>query len=387
MIAAVVLTGLVGAACTTRVSTSTTSTVPEITATSSTSLPDPVSSSTSSLPTVHAVDLTAAFRAAPVGEPIEVIELPWGDRPGEVGFSAVFGPCCFDVAPDGGIVIEDTQNLRYQYFDGERWEILASYGRDEPIPDGVAVLESGLVALVTVSRGDPTGGLASRTVTLVRPDGTVVDRGRVPVNINQEWFGHRDLWSMIDATPRKLWVRATVDGKVAAFDETVLDELGSLIDQRLTSGEPPYPLDVLFDLGVEDRLIEGTRTVIIERTEGRYIGDPSAPWQVTWSIDGNPITWRLDDDEAVAGGGIFLPTDETIAIQWSHVPTDDGTETHLFGFAHPDGTMTFLEVPLAQWMEVGPFNTFRIHQGRLYVLQTYRDAARIEIYELGGAPN
>lgn len=130
VIAAVVLTGLVGAACTTRVSPSTTSTVPEITATSSTSLPDPVSSSTStsmsSLPTVHAVDLAAAFRAAPVGEPIEVIELPWGDRPGEVGYSAVFGPCCFDVTPDGGIVIEDSQNLRYQYFDGERWEVLAS---------------------------------------------------------------------------------------------------------------------------------------------------------------------------------------------------------------------------------------------------------------------
>lgn len=62
-----------------------------------------------------------------------------------------------------------------------------------------------------------------------------------------------------------------------------------------------------------------------------------------------------------------------LAVGWLTTP-NDRSQHHIFGSKRPDEMMPFLSVPFAQWMEGGPYGTFRIHQGRLYVLQTHGDA-------------
>jgi len=75
---------------------------------------------------------------------------------------------------------------------------------------------------------------------------------------------------------------------------------------------------------------------------------------------------------------------KVLAVGW--LTTSNGrSRHHVFGSKRFDEMMPFLSVPF-QWMEGGPYRTFRIHHGRLYVFQTHGDTGRVEIHQLPEDP-
>jgi hypothetical protein len=327
---------------------STTHTTSSTTPASTTSLSTTSSTSATTTtlpPEATIVDLAALFERTPAAIPTEVIRLPWGHAPGEVWHSAGFGPCCFDLLPDGSIVLVDSYNLRIQHYDGSSWRVLYVFDRElPPLPDGIAALDSGLVAVATVPRGD---SLADRTVLLIDLDGRIVDQGLAETQLNNPWWGGEDLWVALGRPPFSRWVRVTLNGALIPFENQ--EVVSTFADSGRT-----------FQMSYDRR------------------GDVDARYNivtVTIEADGDLQRWALHGGEVAGGAQFELSEDAVTGLWWA-----DGS--FLLVRLQPGGSLDTIRIPRNQWDETGTFNFFRVRGDRLYVLQTYPDGASIEVYEL-----
>ncbi len=278
--------------------------------------------------------------------PEEEIFMEWGDEPGQVGRENVFGPCCFDIMPDGSVVVDDVRNLRIQLFDGFIWYVLHEFAAGGPtIPDGVAALDNGLIAVPTVPRGD---SLADRLVLLLDDEGVIVDQGLARTFLNNAWWGREDLWSAQGSPPFTEWVRVTESGSfIPRENQRTVD---SYSDSKASLH---YAYDRRGDFDTEYNLTSVTLTVGSDTSSWTfYGGDIAGALQV--EIDGERFIglWMADPFYVVTVSG------------------------------HEYETRAFL-INRSQEYETGTFNSFRVHDGSLYLLQTYRDGARIEIFPIG----
>lgn len=105
---AVLLTMAMAACATQGETTATALTIPPTTtAIEATTITTPATTTTSIVDDFETIDVVEIAANAAVLEMVDIVRLGWGEGVGEVGESADFGPCCFDVLPDGRIVLVD----------------------------------------------------------------------------------------------------------------------------------------------------------------------------------------------------------------------------------------------------------------------------------------
>lgn len=77
---------------------------------------------------------------------------------------------------------------------------------DKP-PDGIAALNSGLVAVATVTERTLSDTVGTASVYIVDPDtGEIVDRGPVHTDFNDDWLGEDHVWVRYATPGFQSWV-------------------------------------------------------------------------------------------------------------------------------------------------------------------------------------
>jgi hypothetical protein len=285
---------------------------------------------------VEQVDLPAALTATPEAVPAWEVRLPWGDEPGQVSYSGDFGPCCLDITPDGTLVLLGFSRL--QAYDGSEWRVVYEGG---PLADGIAALDSGLIAVPTADSP------SDQRVLLLDLEGNIVQEGEAWREANNGWWGGEDLWATLGSPPFTSWARITRNGSLIPIGEQ--KKVDAYSDSVLT----------------------------FQRTYDRR-GDYDTAFNlttVTVTMAGETRQWLVYGGE-VAGGAQFTRLDDGILGLW-YAGSD-----YLVVTMRPDQPVGIMRIPLSQWVQTATFGFFRVHEGRLYLLQTYPDGARIEVYEL-----
>ena len=310
-----------------------------------------------------------------VREPDEVILLPWGTGVGEVASDGPVGPLNIDVAADGLIVLNDIGNSRVQTFDGEAWMVLVEYGQEsEFVPWGVAALDNGLIAVQGLPRG--SGGVEAQTALLYDRDGNLIDQGRVPTLSNFYWGGGADAWSAVGYGVPYLWVKLTNEGRIVSWTDEELDELNRAVDRQMRNApadEPPWPLDELVALGYTQERSDSGITLRFAGGSGWTPSDPQLPLEVhvtrssgtqVWVVDntGSPCCWEVDGTRLIS-----VSYDDPYLVI-----IDAGV----------DGTWEEWRINRDQVYDTNVWDFVRLENGRLYVLQSTEETARIDVFHL-----
>lgn len=385
LLAAVLLTA---AACTGAPDPASTSVAPTTSLTASTSststttLPPATTTTALYVPT-YTIDLVEEAATSEFREPDEVIELPWGDGAGDAGHNEIIGPFAIDVASDGAIVLSDIVNLRVQiYRDGDWSVLMQSTERSLLLPYGVAALDNGLVAVQGFLRGGR--GIKAHTLLLFDRDGTLIDQGRVPSIMNDQWGGGEHVWAAFGpgAIPQ-YWIRLTEGDQILDFHDAELDAFNEEVEERGRRGQVSHPVETMLAFGYQETRDDSGVVLGVSGGQGWVNTNPLDPFEATitrgdqteqwmlenWGLDGGPWAphvWEVDDERLVTVAGLHMDG----PFQWFVVDARRGGHYSVFRIV---GDQTY---------ETDIWDYARIEDGRLYVLQAASDGARIEIYNL-----
>ncbi len=268
---------------------------------------------------------------------------PWGSGPSEVGMSqGGAGPCCFDVASNGTVVIVDTENLRVLAFplDDDPY-LLDEYGAADFVPAAVATTTfagEDVVAVLGFSN-EPNRPHDLITYTI---GGIEIDRNRVTVG------SARDLRAGLDG----FWLGTEASWRhVAAANGTV----GSL-----------YEPQAVLPLGAGGLLSWST--------------SPSSPEVAVRRVtaSGRELSFLLSEASIpfVAAGS----AEDTVLV---HTPQlEPNPFPRLVLVMHPSGEVDRYLSTATAWTDWSPYGGLRMKDGVLYVLSTTSQGVEILAHEL-----
>ncbi len=298
------------------------------------------------------VEVDVAVSALPLVEatPQSVVAAGWGSSNGQLGRldGKDFGPCCFDVAPDGRVVVADSQNQRIVvYSDPDDLWVLATFDPADFVPDAVATDGTLVYVLgLTNRRGGP--------IDLIGIDldlGTEVFRSETSLDIN------------VDLRVTAFGVFAGIGGAAPQWIQ-LADSDGLPIPAAEQVAYPELPSETTIATTFTDATVsiavrpagDSPTTVYRIPTDGMsfdVVSWPAAP-------DANGIAvWMTPDLSGAAPSTVMV------------LGTDGGELA---------GRRIAVTVPRA--VEVGPFNTFRYAYGGLYLMTTTDNGVEILRYEL-----
>jgi len=241
------------------------------------------------------------------------------------------------VTPDGAPVVANFSRL--QIWDGATWRVF--YEAGPALADGLAALDSGLIAVPAADSPDDD------RILLVDLDGNIVQQGEARREANNGWWGGEDLWAVLGMPPFTSWAPITAGGTLLPVADQM--KLAAFTNSALTFR---FTYDRRGDL------------------------DPAYNFTtVTLTIAGETRQWLLYGGQ-VAGAARFTPLDDGVVGLW--IADSD----YLVVTLRPGQPVGVARIPIHQWVQTGTFDFYDVHDGRLYLLQTYPDGTRVEVYDL-----
>lgn len=289
--------------------------------------------------------------------PAEVTQAGWGNGEFDLGLSPQgFGPCCFDVVSDGGVVFLDSENQRLMHWlpGGNSTFPLATFSPAEFVADALAVGRDDRIYVLGMSNrpGRPHDLLIiGLDGSVDGPYETVVDSNAdLQATVNGIYAGG----VLIDAEPVDGWI------PVVAADGTPVPRA----DQHPVA-----------ELPVDDRSL---------RIGFSPDGSISATLQPEG--DGIPVEYRIPSGYFLVGS--FLQSQGSgvvlvLGTQW----TGNSASDFLIVQVAVEGETAVSEVyriPGAQWAQMGAFGTVRLEGSSLYFMSTIQEGPQVARYELPG---
>ena len=282
--------------------------------------------------------------------PQSVVAAGWGSGTGQLGRSDEngSGPCCFDVAPDGRVVVADSRNQRIVvYSDPDDLRVLATFDAADFVPDAVAT--DGTVVYVLGLTNRP-----GRPIDLIAIDldlGTEVFRSETSLDINVD-------------------LRVTTDG--------VFGGLGGAGPRWIQlAGSDGVPIPAAQQVAYPE--------LPSETTIATTYSDTTVSVAVTPAGDSPTTVYRIPTD-GMALDVVSIPAapDANGIAVWM-TPDLSGTQPATLMVLGTEGGELVgrrAVVMVPRTAEVGPFNTFRYGYGGLYVMATTDNGVEILRYEL-----
>jgi hypothetical protein len=227
-----------------------------------------------------------------------VLEAAWGNAGGEIGRSVEgFGPCCFDVAADGTVVILDTQNQRVVAFPpASSPQILFSWAAEDGIfPNALAALSPDKFVLLGLTE---SGGLRRRNDVIVVPfEAGEARRGKTNL------FGNADL----RVTPTGAWASSNIWSSW----HRIVSQDGALIPLEDQVTSPRLPTEY----GDLEIVMDQENMLVTRYGESRSVLDLSATgfgpagfWSrpdgvvaIGWTSGGDRVMVEIRDDGSLLG--------------------------------------------------------------------------------------
>jgi hypothetical protein len=282
--------------------------------------------------------------------PTPVVSAGWGSAPGQLGRLEPqdFGPCCFDVAPDGTVVVSDTQNQRIVvYHAPDDLFVLATFDPADFVPGTLATDGNLVYALGFTNRP----GRPYDLIVLDLASGDQVSRTETSLDINAD-------------------LRVTTSGVFAGLGGAEPQWI-----QLAGSDGVPIPAEqqvALAELPSETSIattFDGSSVSIAVRPAG---DSPTTTYRIP--IDGMTVDILSIPGAPDANGIAVWMTADLSGAQPSTVTvlgTDAGA---LVG--------SRFDVTIPRTVVVGPFNAFRYAFGGLYLMTTNENGVEILRYEL-----
>jgi hypothetical protein len=296
------------------------------------------------------IDISALVATPATGT--VVVDTGWGSGDGEAGRDPKgWGPCCFDVAGDGTVVVADTYNGRIVTYplSGEP-RMLATFDLSDFIPDGIAVDSTRVYVIGYTNRPGRPYDIA----VLDLETGRELARDETPLDINTDLrstdFG--DVFAGVYGQ-RLTWHRLTADGV----------PLGPDSDETLGYLPGETSISVTYNAGAEI----GAEIIVL----------PAG--------DSPTTTYGVLTDQFVFGFTTVPGSPDANGVVVAVTPSIGGGEpvTLLF-LGSDDGGLTAnaLSIELPREFELGTFNTIRYAFGGVYVMTSTADGIQVVRYEL-----
>ncbi len=302
------------------------------------------------------IDTTAA---TPVDlAPADVTSTGWGNGEYELGLSETgFGPCCFDVTSDGGIVFLDEQNQRLMHWlpGGASVFPLATFQPAEFVADAMAVGHDDRIYVLGMSNrpGRP------HDLLIIGQDGSVDGPYETIVDSNAN-------------------MQATANGVYAG---SVPVEEGQPVEGWIpvaTSAGAPVPVpdqQPVAALPVDDRSLridfaaDGTIIALL------YQGGDSVP-----------IEYRIPGEYFLAGSFVQNEQSTVLLVLGTSWSADEPAD-FLIVRAALEGETAVSEVfriTGRRWAEMSPFGRIRLEGSSLFFMSTTTGGTEVARYELPG---
>ena len=340
------------------VSTTTSTAVsPTTTTTPSTATTTPVPNTTQPVgPLVGSVVIPdLAELVAPVEDYSVVARFEWGEQVGtsEKGV----GPCCFDVASDGTVVLVDAANLRLVAA-GPRdsgFRVLAEWDAGDFVPHGVLVKNVPQNDIIHVLGMTNLPGRPNDLITMTM-DGTVIDRGEVNVEFNADMVvSVGQVWAKTLLGARTQWV-------------SIAGEVGDVHPTNLQTVEETL---LLADRGTLD--VAGIPQAVGITVELR-------------ESNGNGIDVDIDHDTETWGHQVLPFWDGFVVIASTSGIEPDGAVGRIAGVFDSAGNLVEgLSWPGSFHAEVGPFGLATLRNGAIYEMHSTAESVEIRRYPLAQA--
>lgn len=305
-------------------------------------------------PAVGAVVIPSlAELVAPAEDYSVVARFEWGEQVGtnEKGV----GPCCFDVASDGTVVMVDSANLRLVAM-GPRlagFRVLAEWEAGDFVPHAILVKPQPQNDIIHVlgMTNEPNRPNDLITMTL---DGTVIDRGRVDVEFNPD-----------------LVVSA---GSVWAVDSPA----GADVGWRVIAGE-------VGDVRAgpqQDALLLGDRGSLDVTVRPQATGVTVA----VRDADGNGTDYEIDFDQETWGHQVVPWIDGFVVIASTTDIDIDGTVGRVAAqFDRAGNLVEGFSWQGSFYAEIGPRGIATVRNGAIYEMHSTAESVEIRRYPLAQA--
>lgn len=300
---------------------------------------------------VYEVDNLATPSRTLTGE--TVVNAGYGSASDQLGLLEPqgFGPCCFDVAADGTIVIADTQNLRLTVWPvDEPPYVLHEFEASDFVPDSVAVAAGrAFVVGLTNRPGRPYDVMTIDLLT-----GAVVERQETDLTIN---VGLR-------TEAGRVYARAA---GVVAFWVPIADVTGALVPTAEATRLDFLPMA---DRAVAARFSQNAPQAIVRITR---LGDASTEYRFAGFVD--EIYPLPDAPDSILTATIqVLGCDQPGELWLATTSVAEDAVSH----------QTW-SLPIRSCADMGPFNTYRVAAGGVYVMSTTDTGVQIVRYPLPDA--
>jgi hypothetical protein len=288
---------------------------------------------------------------APVEDFSVAARFEWGDQVGtnEKGV----GPCCFDVASDGTVVIVDAANLRLVASSPRlSLRVIAEWEAGDFVPHAILIKPQPQNDIIHVLGMTNEPGRPNDLITMTM-DGTVIDRGSVDVDFNAEMVvSAGQVWAESLRGARTQWVRIAGEvGDVFPMSEQILQE-------RLLLG----------DRGSLDLVGAPQRTgITVELREP----------------DGSGVDVEIDYDTETWGHQVLPFFDGFVVIaRTSEIELDGGVGRIAAVFDSAGNLVEGLSWQGSFYAEVGPFGLATLRNGAIYEMHSTVEAVEIRRYPL-----
>ncbi len=306
--------------------------------------------------TVVISDVAAVVPAADA--PAVVASFEWGDGAIEIGTNEKgVGPCCFDVASDGTIVVVDTAHLRL-LATGPRdagTRVIAEWEAGDFVPHAILIKPLAQNDIIHVLGMTNRTGRPDDLITMAL-DGTVIDRGEVAVEFNSEMVvSVGSVWAVNWRGPRAEWT-------------AIAGEVG---DVRPLESRAP-----------EETLLIGDRGSLDVTARPQATGITVA----VRDVDGNGTDYEIDFDTETWGHQVVPWGDGFVVVaHTSRVDVDGSVGRVAARFDRAGKLVEGFAWEGSFFAEVGPRGLATVRNGAIYEMNSSEAGVEIRRYPMASA--
>ena len=289
-------------------------------------------------------------------DPTEVVNAGWGNGEFDLGLSGPgFGPCCFDVTSDGGIVFLDAENQRLMHWlpGGGSVFPLATFQPSELVADAITVGHDDRVYVLGMSNreGRP------HDLVIIGLDGSVEGPYETVVDSNAD----------LQATTNGIFAGNALINETEPVDGWI---------PIATAAGIPVPLSEQRPLA---DLPEDARSLRID-----FAPDGTIIAGLFPGGDSLPIQYRVSGEYFVAGA--FLQNRDTalVLVLGTAWTADEPSDFLILRAAVEGGTAIWdaYRIPGQQWAQMGAFGTVRMEGSTVYFMSTTPTGTAVASYDL-----
>ena len=302
------------------------------------------------------VDINAA---TPIDlAPADVTSTGWGNGEFELGLSeAGFGPCCFDVTSDGGVVFLDGQNRRLMHWlpGGGSVFPLATFQPAEFVADAMAVGPDDRVYVLGMSNrpGRP------HDLLIVGLDGSVEGPYETVVDSNAN----------LQATANGIYAGNALIARTQPADGWIPIATSAGVPVPVTDQQPVAALPV------DDRSLR-----VDFAADGTIIANLQP------GGDTVPVEYRIPGEYFLAGSFVQSRQSTVVLVLGRSWSADEPTEFLIVRVALEGETSVSEVYRIAgrRWAEMSSFGTVRLEGSSLFFMSTTPSGTEVARYELPG---